>query len=80
MLVITIVAPTGVPIRIETIIPKNAHRTDITADEITTDLNVRNTRMLDSDGNTISAEISSDPTSRIEIEITHAVSTAIIVS
>ena len=80
MFVITIVAPTGVPSRIDTKIPTNAQITETMADEMQTALKVRNTRMDDNDGKTISAETSREPTKRIEIEMTHAVRTAIIVS
>ena len=51
------VEPTGVPARIEISIPKNAQTTEITAEQIVTDLKLLNILIADRAGKMISAEI-----------------------
>ena len=75
---VTIVAPTGVEQRIERIMPVPAHITDITAEHIVTLLKLLKTRIADSAGKIISAEISREPTRFIAITIIIAVIMAII--
>ena len=58
----TMVEPTGVPERIDMIIPKNAHITERTAEQIVTALKFLNILMDDKAGNITNADISNDPT------------------
>ena len=73
----TIVAPTGVEKRIDSRIPKAAHKTDRTADAVITPRKLLNSRMAESAGKIIRAEISREPASFIASTITEAVTTAI---
>lgn len=72
----TIVGPTGVSKAMERSIPVNAQETAIMADDTVTDKKLLNILIDAIAGNTISAETKSEPTNRIEIEITMAVITA----
>ena len=72
----TIVAPTGVPAKIEARMPATAQTTDTTDAQIVTEKKLRQTRIADRAGNTTSAEISSDPTRFIARTITTAIRTA----
>ena len=78
MSAITIVAPTGVLARIDTRIPIAAQNTDRHAEQIVTDLKLLNTRIAESAGKIISAEIRSEPTRLIPITIMTAMIIAII--
>ena len=60
--VVTIVGPIGAEIKSAIIIPKNAHITEIIAEQITTALKFLKTRIADSAGKIISAEINKEPT------------------
>ena len=71
------VEPTGVPIRIEIIIPKNAQRTDRIAEKIVTDLKLLNKRIAEIAGNMTSAEINKEPTKFIAKTIITAIIIAI---
>lgn len=73
---VTIVDPTGVPARIEMIIPVTAHMTDNMTEHNVTDKELLNTRIADKAGKMINAEIRRDPTRFIERTITAAVITA----
>jgi hypothetical protein len=75
--VATMVDPTGVPISIEIIIPKNAHTTDNIAEKIVTLLNVLNILMDESAGKITSADIRSEPTRFIASTMMTAMITAI---
>lgn len=57
----TIVAPTGVELRIEIISPLDAHVTEIIPLQIITDLKFLNTRMAERAGKTTRAEIKREP-------------------
>ena len=70
------VAPTGVEARMEMMIPTTAQNTAMVADEIITDKKLWNTRMEETAGKIISAEINKDPTSFIASTIMVAVITA----
>ena len=59
---VTIVAPTGVPPRIDMNIPVKAATIDIITEQIVTDLKLPNTHIADRAGKMISADISSEPT------------------
>lgn len=74
----TIVEPTGVENKIDTIIPINAQLTDIIPDKITTPLKLHITRIADNAGNIINAEINNEPTKFIPNTIITAMITAII--
>ena len=78
MSAITIVAPTGVFTRIEIRIPTAAQHTDRHAEQTVTDLKLLNTRMAESAGKIMSAEISSEPTRFIAITMMTAMIIAII--
>ena len=52
------VAPTGVEARMEMKIPRVAHTTEMTAEQMITLLKLRNTRMADNAGKMISADVS----------------------
>lgn len=69
----TTVAPIGVDQRIESIIPVNAQRLPIIAEAITTEKKLLTIRSAESTGNTISAEIRSEPTSCMLSTITTAI-------
>ena len=73
----TIVEPTGVDARMETIIPAAAQITDITAEQRMTALKLLNNRMAERAGKMMSAEISKEPTRFIARTITTAVIIAI---
>ena len=75
--VITMVEPTGVLYNIETIIPINAHTTEIIIENITTPLKFLTSLMAESAGNIISAEMRSEPTRFIPRTMITAVITAI---
>ena len=74
---VTIVEPTGVDSRIEAIMPKPAQMTDITAEQIITERKLLKTRMAESDGKIISAEMSSEPTRFMARTMISAVMTAL---
>ena len=74
-----IVAPTGVPNIIETIIPIKAHIIEMIAEEIVTDLKLLKTLIEQSAGNIIRAETKSEPTRFIATTITIAIIVASIV-
>ena len=73
----TIVAPTGVEIKIETKIPVTAQKTEITAEHITALLKLLKIRIEARAGNIINAEIKSEPTKFIARTIIIAVIIAI---
>ena len=73
----TIVAPTGVENKIDRKIPVSAQNTEIIAEQITTLLKFRNTRIAESAGKIISADIKSDPAIFMPMTITTAIITAI---
>lgn len=73
-----IVAPTGVPARIDMLIPKNAHTTEFIAEEIVTALKLLKTLIEDNAGKIIRADTRSEPTNFIAITITTAMTVAII--
>ena len=80
-LVITMVAPTGVPSHMIAIsIPTVEQTTAIIAEQITTRLKSLKIRIADRAGNIIRAEVSNDPTKRIDKETTIAITTAIRIS
>ena len=62
MSIATIVEPTGVPARIEIIMPTNVQMTDKQTEHITTERKLLNILMAESAGKIISAEIRSEPT------------------
>ena len=69
----TIVAPTGVSARTETRMPASEHPTEITEAQIVTLLKLLKTRIAESAGKMMRAEIRSAPTRFIAITITTAV-------
>ena len=73
----TTVAPTGVEKRIDAMIPVNAQNIPIAPEDITTDKKLLKIRSADKTGNTISADIRSDPTSCMLSTITTAMITEI---
>ena len=73
----TIVDPTGVEHRMERMIPTAAQVTDMIAEQRMTALKLRNSRMAESAGKMISAEISKEPTKFIARTMIIAVMTAI---
>ena len=73
----TIVAPVGVENKSESISPTVAAVTEMHAEQITTDLKPVNTRIAESAGKTISADMRSEPTSSIASTIITAEITAI---
>ena len=73
----TIVEPTGVPARIEMIIPKKVQTTERIAEHIVTDLKLLKTLIAESAGKMISADIRSEPTRFIARTIITAIMTAI---
>ena len=75
--VATIVDPTGVPISMERMIPKNAQNTESIAEKTVTLLNVLNILMDESAGKITSAEMRSDPTRFIASTMMTAMITAI---
>ena len=77
MFAATIVDPTGVPARMEIIIPKKAQTTDKTAEHIVTDLKFLNTLIDDKAGKITRAEMRRDPTRFIAKTIMTAMITAI---
>ena len=62
MSVITIVDPTGVSHIMDRTIPKSAHTTEITAEQMVTDLKLLNILIADNAGKITSADTRSDPT------------------
>ena len=74
---VTIVAPTGVENRMDNIIPVPAQITDMTAEQMITLLKLWNTRIAESAGKIINAEISREPTKFMAMTIIKAVMTAI---
>ena len=74
----TIVEPTGVPTRIEIIIPSNEQTTPNIAEQIVTDLKLLKTLIADRAGKITSAEMRSEPTRFIARTIITAIITAII--
>ena len=73
----TIVDPTGVPARMETMIPNAAQKTENKAEQIVTLLKLLNTRIADNAGKITNAEINSEPTRFIASTIITAMTTAI---
>ena len=73
----TMVEPDGVPKRTDTVIPTAAQATPITAEQTITHRKLLKTLIADIAGKMISAEMSREPTKRIEREMTTAVTTAI---
>lgn len=69
----TIVEPTGVDTRIDTMMPIAAQNTDMIAEHTITDRKFLNTRIDDSAGKITSAEMSSEPTRFIANTIIDAV-------
>lgn len=72
----TIVDPTGVPASIDTIIPNAAQIIERTAELITTALKLLYSRIVESAGNIIRADVRSDPTKFIARTIMTAIITA----
>ena len=72
-----IVAPTGVPAKIDVIIPKNAQTTEIIPEEIVTALKLLKTLIAESAGNITKADTSTEPTRFIATTITTAIIVAI---
>ena len=68
----TIVEPTDVPVRIETIIPQEAQNIDTITEHTVTEKKLWNIRIAVNAGKIISAEISSEPTRFIARTITVA--------
>ena len=77
MSIATIVEPTGVDQRIERMIPIAAQITDMTAEQRITKRKLLNSRIAESAGKIISAEIRSEPTRFIARTMTEAVMIAI---
>lgn len=77
MSTIIIVAPTGVPAKIEIIIPKSEQTTANPAEHIVTALKLLNTRIADNAGKIIKADTNSEPTKFIATTITTAIIVAI---
>ena len=75
---ITMVAPTGVDARMEMKIPRVAHTTEMTAEQMMTLLKLRNTLIADNAGKMISADVSSAPTRFMASTMMTAVTTATI--
>ena len=75
----TIVAPTGDESKIEMKIPSAAARTEVIAEHIMTCLKVLKTRIADSAGKIINAEVSKAPTRFIAKTMIIAVTTAVTV-
>ena len=75
----TIVEPTGVPARMEMMIPKNAQKTEIMHENIVTCLKLLNILIAESAGNITRAEISREPTRFMASTIMMAIMTAITV-
>ena len=74
--VVTIVEPTGVPAKIDTIIPKAAQTTEITAENTVTLRKFLKIRIEERAGKIISAVISKEPTKFIAKTIITAMETA----
>ena len=75
--VTTIVDPTGVPIKMESTIPKTAQTTEITAEQIVTERKLLKMRIAESAGKMTSADTRSEPTRFIARTIITAIITAI---
>ena len=75
----TMVEPTGVPARIETMMPRNAHITEMMAEDIVTFKKLLKIFMEESAGKITRADISSEPTRFIASTIITAIITAVIV-
>lgn len=75
---VTIVDPTGVEKRIDAKIPAAAQMTDMTAEHRITALKLLKTRIADSAGKIMSAEIRREPTRFMASTMIRAVTTAII--
>ena len=73
----TMVAPTGVPARMEIKSPTIAHTTEKMPAQMVTDLKLLNTCIADSAGKITNAEIKSEPTRFIASTITAAIKIAI---
>lgn len=71
------VEPTGVPARIEARSPTTVHTTENAAEKIITDLKLLKSRIAESAGKIINAEIRSEPTRFIASTIITAMVTAI---
>lgn len=72
----TMVEPTGVPNRIETTIPKNAHATESAAEQRMTARKLLNSRIAERAGKITRAEMSRDPTRFMARTIITAMTTA----
>lgn len=70
------VEPTGVPTRIEMMIPRKAHITERTAEKTVTALKLLKSLMADKAGKITKAEMSSDPTRFIASTMITATTTA----
>ena len=68
-----IVAPTGVPAKIEAIMPVNEQATEIILEQIITPLKLLNKRIADNAGNITNAETRSEPTKFIATTMTIAI-------
>ena len=73
----TTVAPTGVDARMEISSPATAQTTEITPAQQITPRKLRNSRIAESAGKTISADVSSEPTRFMASTMMTAVTTAI---
>ena len=74
----TIVAPTGVPIRIEAKSPITVQTTEKMADAMVTALKLLKSLMADKAGKTMRADMSKEPTSFIAKTMTTAMTTAMV--
>ena len=72
----TMVGPTGVPVAMERTIPKAVQTTEITAEQMVTDLNDLNTLIALKAGKMMRADINNEPTRFIAKTIITAVITA----
>lgn len=77
MSVATIVAPAGVPARMEIQSPSTAQTADRMEEHITTDLKFLKSRIAESAGKMMRAVMSNEPTSRMASTMTTAVTVAI---
>ena len=77
MSIATTLGPTGVENKMDSKIPKVAHTTDSTAEQIVTDKKFLNIRMADRAGKMIRAEMSREPTKFIANTMTTAMMTSI---
>lgn len=73
----TMVEPTGVPARIDMMMPQNAQITERVAEKMVTALKLPNSRIAESAGKITSADIRSDPTRFMASTMITAITTAI---